>query len=190
MPLIQAVVGFASLFFGRLLFWLFVGAAGFVLGFELALSFLGERALWLVLIVALIAGMLGSFVATIAQRLAVAVAGFFAGGYFLWNLIRLLGVVGDEFNTVAIILYFAGGVVGAGLVSLLFDPALILLSSALGATLLAQAADAWFDLEPPLGVLVVILLFVVGVAAQWGVQRSRGERVEPRQRGEVERREP
>ena len=190
MSLIQAVVGFASLFFGRLLFWLFVGAAGFVLGFELALAFLGDEVLWLALIIALIAGVLGSFVASIAQRAAVAVAGFVAGGYFLWNLVRLLGVVGDTFNVVAIVLYFAGGVIGAVLLSLLFDPALIVLSSALGGVLLTQAAEAWFDLEPPLGAIVFTLLFVVGVIVQWGTQWSRGEREGPRGSGEVQRREP
>lgn len=184
MSLIQALVGIASLFFGRLLFWLFVGAAGFVAGFELALAFLGDQAFWLALVVALVAGVLGSILAAFAQRLAVAVAGFVAGGYLLLNLVRLLATAGGPPNTVAAILYVAGGLIGAVLLSLLFDPALILLSSALGATLLTQAVSAWLNLGRPALAVVFVLLFFLGVAAQWGVQR---ERREARDRREGER---
>lgn len=176
MSLIQALVGIASLFFGRLLFWLFVGAAGFVAGFELALAFLGDQAFWLALVVALVAGVLGSILA--------AVAGFVAGGYLLLNLVRLLATAGGPPNTVAAILYVAGGLIGAVLLSLLFDPALILLSSALGATLLTQAVSAWLNLGRPALAVVFVLLFFLGVAAQWGVQR---ERREARDRREGER---
>lgn len=188
MPLVQALVGFASLFFGRLLFWLFVGAAGFVAGFELALTFLGDQALWLALIVALIAGVLGSIVAAFAQRLAVAAAGFVAGGYFLLNLVRLLGTAGGPPNTFSVVLYVTGGLLGAVLVSLLFDPALILLSSALGATLLTQAATAWLNLGRPLIAVVFVLLFFLGVAVQWGAQGWEARRA--RDRREVEAHEP
>lgn len=188
MPLVQALVGFASLFFGRLLFWLFVGAAGFVAGFELALVFLGDQSFWLALIVALIAGVLGSIVAAFAQRLAVAVAGFVAGGYFLLNLVRLLGAAGGPPNTVAAILYVAGGLIGAVLISLLFDPTLILLSSALGATLLTQAANAWLNLGRPLLAIIFVLLFFLGVGVQWGAQGWEDRRA--RDRREIERHEP
>ncbi|MDX1687000.1 MAG: hypothetical protein R3248_03370 [Candidatus Promineifilaceae bacterium] len=184
MSLIQAVVGFVSLFFGRLLFWLFVGAAGFVVGFELALAFLGDQAIWLVLLVALIAGVLGSIVATFAQRLAVAIAGFVAGGYFLLNLVRMLGTAGGPPNTVSVVLYVTGGLIGAVLVSLLFDPSLIVLSSALGATLLTQAAGNWLDLGRVAGIAVFVLLFVAGVFVQWGAQGRRRERREGQVREE------
>ena len=188
MALVQALVGIASLFFGRLLFWLFVGAAGFIAGFELALAFLGDRAFWLSLIVAIIAGVLGSVVAAFAQRLAVAAAGFIAGGYFLLNLVRLLGTGGGPPNTIAVILYLAGGLIGAVLLSLLFDPTLILLSSALGATLLTQAVNTWLSFGRPATAVLFVLLFVLGVAAQWGAQGWEGR--EARQRREVKRQEP
>lgn len=40
MDIARIIVGFASLFLGRQLFWLFVGAAGFIFGFNLARDFL------------------------------------------------------------------------------------------------------------------------------------------------------
>ena len=176
MAFIQALVGFASLFFGRLLFWLFVGAAGFVVGVEVTLAFLGEQAFGIALIIALIAGVLGSIVATFAQRVAVAIAGFVAGGYFLLNLVNLGGLVDGPSDTLPIVLVFAGGVIGAVLVSLLFDAALIVLSSALGATLLTQAVDAWFNIGRPVILVVFTLLFIVGVVVQWGSQERGRER--------------
>lgn len=184
MSFVQALVGFASLFFGRSLFWLFVGAAGFVVGFELGLAFLGDQAVWLALVLAVIAGVLGSIVATVAQQLAVAVAGFVAGGYFLLNLARLLGMAGGLPEPVSVVLYITGGLIGAVLISLLFDPSLIVLSSALGATLLTQTAGNWFDLGRAAGVAVFILLFVAGVFAQWGAWGSGRQRREGQDREE------
>jgi hypothetical protein len=177
MSVINALVGAASLFLGRQLFWLFVAAAGFVLGFNAGTEFLGEQAAWLVLAIALVAGILGALLALFLQRVAIAVAGFIAGGYLLLNLSDLLGFTGggDGLSLLALILFVVGGVLGAVLVNVLFDVALIVLSSALGAMLLSQAADAWFTLDQTISAIIFILLLLLGIGAQWATwQRMEG----------------
>jgi hypothetical protein len=78
--LLVLLAGIALLLAGRRLFWLFVGVVGFFAGLRFALQVLGPRAdlRW---IVALAAGLLGIVLAIALQRLAVALAGFFVGGY-------------------------------------------------------------------------------------------------------------
>jgi hypothetical protein len=91
MDIARIVVGIALLTLGRKLFWLFVGVAGFVLGFGLATQFLRGQPDWIVLVIALVAGLVGVLLALFLQRLAVGVAGFIAGGYILINLLNALG---------------------------------------------------------------------------------------------------
>ena len=166
--LTRAIVGLLSLFLGRRLFWVFVGAAGFLLGFNLAFQLLEEQAGLLLLLIALAAGLLGAALALFAQRLALAIAGFIAGGYLLLYVANLVSA--DPLSTlVVVILFVVGGLLGAGLFQFFFDIALVLLSSALGATLLTQViADVWAPGEL-INALLFILLLVVGIAVQWGL---------------------
>lgn len=175
MPFIRAIVGALSLFLGRRLFWLFVGAAGFMLGFNLALQLLPDQPGFVVLLIALVAGLLGAALGVFAQRLALSIAGFIVGGYLLLYLANLLGVSGaDGLATgLVFVLFIVGGVLGAILIQFVFDFALILLSSALGATLLTQAAAEFWTLEPALNSILFVVLLLVGIAVQWGI----GQRV-------------
>ncbi len=68
---LQTFVGAALLILGRKLFWVFVGAIGFVLGMDIASRFLQGRPDWLILIVALGAGVLGALLALFLQRACV-----------------------------------------------------------------------------------------------------------------------
>lgn len=179
MAIIRAIVGALSLLLGRRLFWLFVGAAGFLLGFNLALQFFGEEAGFIAVVVALVVGVFGAALALFAQRLALGIAGFVAGGYLLLYLADLLGA-GAGLSTVFVaILFLVGGVIGAVLVQFVFDMALILLSSALGATLLTQAIDAIWAPGPTLNTVFFLVLLGVGIVVQWGtwqrLERGEGE---------------
>lgn len=175
MPFIRAIVGALSLFLGRQLFWLFVGAAGFMLGFNLAVQLLPDQPGFVVLLIALVAGLAGAALGVFAQRLALGIAGFIAGGYLLLYLANLLGVGGAEglATGLVFVLFIVGGVLGAILIQFVFDFALILLSSALGATLLTQAAAEFWTLEPALNSILFVVLLLVGIAVQWGI----GQRV-------------
>lgn len=177
MALVNAIVGALSLLLGRQLFWLFVGAAGFLLGFELALQFLGDEAGLIAIFVALVAGVLGSLLALFAQRLALAIAGFIAGGYVLLYLFDLFGA-GDALSSpIVFVIFIVGGLMGAGLIQFVFDGALIVLSAAVGATLLTQAIASFWALEDTVSTVLFVGLLVVGSVVQWGAwQRSGGVR--------------
>jgi len=164
----SGIVGLLSLLAGRQLYWVFVGAAGFILAFNLAERFLGTESEVLVLIIGLLAGIAGAVLAVVAQRLAVALAGFVAGGFLLFYVGQLLGLQGD---LVEAILFVVGGVLGAILISVLFDPALIILSSLLGASLLTQAAERVIDLSPTLNFVILVVLIVIGLAIQFAIWR-------------------
>ncbi len=162
--IINVVFGAALIGAGRKLFWLFVAGAGFVTGLRLASIFLEDRPEWQLILVALIAGVVGAVLAVVLQRLAVAVAGFLAGGYFLLTLIELLGV---EPGSLDWLVYVIGGVLGAVFVAALFDWALIALSSLAGAALVVQS----LDLTRPVALLLLLAGIALGVLIQGRVYR-------------------
>ncbi|MDT8307203.1 MAG: hypothetical protein RRC07_14825, partial [Anaerolineae bacterium] len=174
MSLVNLIVGLATLLLGRQLFWLFVAAAGFVLGFNLARQFLGPEVTWVVTLVGLFVGLLGAFLATFAQRLAIAIAGFITGAYLLNLLAASLGLAAaaDPFAGGNVVISLIGGVIGAVLVSIFFDAALIFLSALLGATLTTQVVAGYFALGGTPAALLYIVLLVIGIGVQWSVWRE------------------
>ena len=159
------LVGLAVLLWGRQLFWLFVGGAGFVAGLTIAGAVSTGRGEGATLVVALAAGLLGILLAILIERLAVGAAGFVVGGHLLASVLSGAGLVGGA----GWLVYLVGGLVGALLVVRLFDWALIVLSVLLGAALLVQALAVGADARS--------LLFVVLVAVGLVVQGRRLRRV-------------
>jgi hypothetical protein len=75
-------------------------------------------------------------------------------------------------GTLSVVAFIIGGVIGAVLVAMLFDWALITLSSLLGAITLTDV----FVPRSTLTLVVIIVLFVIGVVIQagwWGTERRR-----------------
>jgi hypothetical protein len=167
--LVQILLGALLLILGRKLFWVFVGAIGFLVGFSLASRYLAGQPDWVILLVALFAGFLGAGLAVVLQRVAVVVAGFFAGGYLALNLIALLGLGSGEFSWVP---YIFGGIAGALLLSVLFDWALILLSSLAGATLVAQSLPQLLAVDQNAVTLIFVVLLILGFLIQAGIMRQ------------------
>jgi drug/metabolite transporter (DMT)-like permease len=157
MALFNVLVGAALLLFGRRLFWLFVAGVGFVVGAALATQWFGGQSDWMVLLIALAFGVIGALLSVVLQRLVVALAGFLAGGYVLYTLALEL-----QHEPLAWIAFCLGGVVGAILVTALFDWALIVLSALTGATVIAQNVS----LDRSASALLFIVLLVLGVAVQ------------------------
>jgi hypothetical protein len=85
------LVGGALLLFGRQLFWLFVGGTGFAAGMALAADAFQGPQEWVVLTIAILAGLIGALLATFLQRVAVGADRFLAGGYVLLNVASELG---------------------------------------------------------------------------------------------------
>jgi len=169
MIILAIAVGLALLFFGRQLFWLFVAGAGFAAGLALATDLFQGQPDWLVLAVAVIAGVLGAVLSIFLQRLAVGLAGFFTGAYTVLTVVARLGY--QDWVWIAAL---CGGILGALLVIVLFDWALIILSALTGALLVVDK----LRLEPSLELLAFAVLLVAGIVSQ-AAQLRRQLRTEP-----------
>jgi len=161
--LINVILGGALLVAGRKLFWLFVGAAGFVTGMQLATGF-SQSSEGLAIIIGLVIGLIFALLAIFLQRIAIAIAGFLAGGYILTALAVMLGL---DMGVLVWIGYVIGGIIGVILVSLLFDWALITLSSLAGASLVVQGLLP----QNATGGLIFVVLFIIGIVVQGSVLR-------------------
>jgi len=166
--IVGALIGAVILFFGRKLFWLCVAAVGFAAGVELAPHLVHEPSPLLALAVALVLGLIGALLALFLQKVAIAVLGFLAGGKLAGSIAAAFFVHYAQYSTV---IFVIGGVVGAILLLALFDWALIVVSSLIGAHLIQSAI-----VLPASGSTIVFIgLAVLGILVQVAsLRRSRG----------------
>ena len=157
-PAVGLLVGAAILLLGRKLFWLFVAAIGFAVGAEIAPRIIRQPAPLVTLVIAVGLGFLGALLAVLLQKVAIAASGFLAGGWFAIGLYAFFAGLVRNVEVV----FLVGGILGAILLLALFDWALILFSSVLGARLIAMA----IALSPSSRTIVFILLFVIGIIVQ------------------------
>lgn len=162
MQWLNVFVGLAVLFFGRRLFWLFVGCVGFIAGFEIANDALVGQPEWLILLIALGVGLLGAILSVFLQRIFLVVAGFFAGGYCLSTLVP--AALHSNGKIVLWLAFAVGGLLGAVLTTALLAPALIILSSLAGATAISQNVP----LDSSARTVLFCVLLVLGIAIQTG----------------------
>jgi hypothetical protein len=154
---INILLGAALLLWGRRLFWLFVAGVGFVFGAMLATELLGPQPEWVVLLIALALGLIGGLAAVFLQFAVVAVSGFLAGSYVGSSML-----IASGYANLGWIGFLVGGVIGALLVVVLLDWALIVLSVLVGATLIVQGVP----LDRSGGALLFLALTIVGVILQ------------------------
>jgi hypothetical protein len=152
------LVGIAVLFFGRRLFWLFVGAAGFAVGLQVGRAALGDGPEWLVVVAALVVGIVGAVLAIAFQWLAVGLGGFAAGVQGALAVAPTLGLEGAWLWGAV----FAAGIVLAALVLWLWDPVLIVLSALTGAALLAPL----IPVSPAVRPWIFVGLLILGIVVQ------------------------
>lgn len=162
---INLILGGALLIAGRKLFWLFVGAAGFLTGMQLATRFWQGTDL-AAIIAGLVVGVIFALLAIFLQALVIGIAGFLFGGYILTTLAAMLGI--DVTGAMTWVIYIIGGIIGFILVSVLFDWAIITLSSLAGASLVIQS----FSPQGAGGGILFFILFLVGVVIQGSILRS------------------
>ena len=157
MEIFNIILGIILLLFGRKLFWLFVAVAGFIVGIEFAAMFLADKPQWVLLLVGFATGSLGAIVAIFAQRLAFALAGFYAGTFL--TLLLVQPFISSE---VILIFLVAGGLIGAGLSFWILDPALIILSCLIGAGAIVKALGT----GQMSSAVIFVLLVSVGIFTQ------------------------
>lgn len=159
LPALPALlVGAVLLLLGRKLFWLFVGAAGFFFGMEAAATALPHQP-DAALIAGLILGLICAVIAILVQKVAIGIAGFLSGGYFLMVALRAweIQTPGSEW-----IAFLIGGIIGAVLMYAVFNWALIILSSISGAHLIVQP----LALTHEMATAAFVVLVVVGILVQ------------------------
>lgn len=166
-PIVSAAIGVVILFFGRRMFWLCVAAMGFAAGVELAPHLMHEPTPLLALTVAIVLGFAGALLALFLQKIAIGMAGFLGGGKLAVATVAALSLQYAQHYGVT---FLIGGIVGALLLLMLFDWALIILSAALGAHLI-QGAIA---LPASGNAILFVVLVLLGVLVQAGaLRRSR-----------------
>ncbi|HEX6200416.1 MAG TPA: hypothetical protein VF150_09140 [Thermoanaerobaculia bacterium] len=171
--LLAIAFGLALLLAGRRVFWLVLGVVGFLFGFDLADRLLGLDSRGLGLVIGVLAGLLGVFIAIFLQKFAVGAAGFLIGGYVT---LTLLQAEPGSLSATDLIAFVVGGLVCAFLALWLFEVALILLSAVAGSALVLQALDRTLDLEPAAEALGFAVLVVLGIAVQAGIGPRRRRR--------------
>ncbi|HMF45932.1 MAG TPA: DUF4203 domain-containing protein [Candidatus Udaeobacter sp.] len=159
--IVGVLIGIAILFFGRKLFWLCVAAVGFALGVEIAPHIIQEPSSILGLMVALVLGLVGALLALFLQKVAIAVLGFLAGGYLAGAIAAAFFIHSAQHYT---IIFLVGGVIGAILLLTVFNWALIVVSSLIGAHLIVF--QGVITLPPTGSTLVFVGLAVIGILVQ------------------------
>lgn len=149
--IVLAVAGAALLVLGWRLFWLFVGVVGFAAGLMAAQWVFGPQPFWMLWIAGLICGIIGAMLALFFQKLAIAIGGFAAGSTIALHLTLMVGY------HPGVLVTFIGGVVGAVGLYLLFDWALIILSSVAGATFIIEALGRHAPYAPVLSAVLIAI---------------------------------
>ena len=166
----RILVGLLLLVLGRRLYWLFVAAMGFVYGLELAPRLLPQQSETVVVIIALGLALVGALVAVVGTKVVLAMIGFVAAGGIV---VRLLPHLAIDSGLVVTGIYLIAGLIGAALFLLLFDTALIVLSSLAGAQLIVVSAEQLLTISTSAGTVLVIGLAAVGIVIQAHFWRRR-----------------
>ena len=158
-PILSILIGAVILFFGRRIFWLCVAAVGFAAGMQVAPHLMHEPTPVLQLSIAIVFGFIGALLALFLQKIAIAIAGFLAGGKLAMALVAAFIAEGARYPGIAFVI---GGIIGAILLLALFDWALIVMSSVVGAYLIGQTI-----VLPQTGATILfIALAAIGIVVQ------------------------
>ncbi len=170
---LRLAVGAALIAMGRRLYWLFVAAVGFLIGLRGAETFLDQAPNWMHIALALIAGLLGAGFAVLVQRFGIILAGAIAGAFLANAFLEFAGLGSLSWRWVV---YLVAALLGALLLSLLFDWALIVLSSIFGSALIVQA----LELAAPWNIVLFLSALIAGLLLQgWGFRVPRRAETTP-----------
>jgi hypothetical protein len=157
MQLLIVLLGLIVLVYGRRLFWLFVAIAGFLAGMEFTRALFDNQPYWVMLLGGAAAGLIGSLLAIFVERIAFALAGFYAGAYLGQIIYHFLGFMGKDLFFIVM-----GGLIGAVFSGLLMNWAIILLSSLVG----AAAISSQLELDQTFRAIVFVVLVIIGTYTQ------------------------
>jgi len=159
MDIVYITLGIVLLMLGKKLFWLFAGSISFIIGYEYAGLFLEGFPQRNILIIALIMAIIGIVLAFAIQKVGAGIAGFFAGGYVALNIVAELGFLSGWLPWA---IFVIGGIVGAVLMYMIFDWAVIVLSSLSGAFFIVTAMNFSMHLTK----ILFVVLACIGCLVQ------------------------
>jgi hypothetical protein len=161
-----AAAGILLLVFGRKLFWLLVGAAGFLAGYYagglIVESATGEAPL----ILGLALGLAGAVLAFFAQKIAIVLGGFLAGGFIA---AKLAGGMEGLSTFPEWVPFVVGGIVGALLLKVIFEWTLIVLTSFLGAAMVIAGAGIG---DGSTATMLTLIIGAIGIVVQARTKRK------------------
>jgi hypothetical protein len=160
----RILLGIVMLVSGRNLFWLFLGIVGFIFGFEIAGHLFQGESQGVIFIIAMILGVASSLLAVLLQKFAILAGGFVAGGYLLPALVKEFGANPGHHYW---LFFIAGGVLGALLMKVFFNSALIVLSAAIGSQLIIHS----LHFGPYLRKVLFVFLLISGIIIQAGTTK-------------------
>ncbi len=175
MDMVILLLGIFLLVMGRRLFWLYVGIVGFAFGLEAAEMFFRGQPEWVGLLAACLTGLVCAVLAVAVQKFALALAGFFAGGYLVHYFLTAVNP-GQLPGNALWIAVLVGGLIGGVWGLVFFQWALVILSSMVGAVMTTQG----LGFDPSRFVWITAGLFLAGIV----IQLTRGSRSETESRTE------
>jgi hypothetical protein len=155
------IAGIALLVYGRKLFWLVVGASGFLVGVTVSTRLFHDQPESALIVIGLAVGALGAILAILVQKIAIGLAGFLVGGYGAYRLLEFLSLSSDSQMMLRLPL-LVGGVLGLAIALFMFEWALVVLSSMMGSALIVYATQP----EGQGASVVFIVLFILGLVIQ------------------------
>ena len=156
---VYIVAGLLLLLLGRKLFWLFVAITGFLIGMMYVPELFPGQPEEVILTISLITGLIGALLSVLLQKLAVGLSGLIAGGYITYYLLQIITVNVGDYQWIAIL---AGALLGAVLAGSMYDWALILITSASGAVVIAQHVPV----SNPFNAVILVGLIIFGIIFQ------------------------
>ncbi len=162
MLIIRGVIGGILLFLGHELNFLFAGAMAALLGFRLTPLLPAQWPAWADYAFIIALGVIAAVVVLLNERAGYFISGFLAGG------LLLVEYWAPDTLTVPWLPFVIGGIIGALIIGIFTDWALILVTAAIGAAYLLNL----FVLDPMLEILIGAGLFIVGVLTQVLIMQS------------------
>jgi hypothetical protein len=162
MLIVRGVIGGILLFLGHELNFLFAGAMAVLLGFRLTPLLPSQWPGWTDYVFIIGLGVIAAVVVLLNERAGYFISGFLAGG------LLLVEYYAPDTLTVPWLPFVIGGIIGALVIGIFTDWALILVTSAIGAAYLLNL----FVLNPTLEILIGAGLFIVGALTQVIIMQS------------------
>jgi hypothetical protein len=162
MLIVRGIIGGILLFLGRELNFIFAGAMAGLLAYRLTPLLPPTWPSWSDAAFMITLGLIAAILVLLNERAGYFLSGFLAGGFFL------VEYYAPNVLAVPLLPFIIGGVIGALILGLLTEWALILVSAAIGASYILNL----FVLDPTAEILVGAGLFIIGALTQVIIMQS------------------